>query len=58
MKKIITFSRSIYEALDYCLSKQKKIILMGLGVNDPKGVFNTTTNLYKKHKSGSFEPLF
>ena len=55
MKKIITFSRSIYEALDYCLSKQKKIILMGLGVNDPKGVFNTTTNLYKKHKNKVYD---
>ncbi len=55
MKKIISYGRSIYEALDYCLNKEKKIILMGLGVNDPKGVFNTTTNLFKKYKNKVFD---
>ena len=55
MKRVITFSKSIYEALDFSLSKYKKIILMGLGVNDPKGIFNTTTNLYRKHKNKVYD---
>ena len=29
------------------MKSDKKIILTGLGVNDPKGIFGTTKNLYK-----------
>lgn len=40
---------ALREALDLCLAKDKNVVLMGLGVPDPKGVFGTTLGLQKKH---------
>ena len=47
MKKI-KFHQAINKALEYCLKKDKKMILYGLGVSDPKEIFETTINLQKK----------
>ena len=41
------YSDSIRETLFQLMKKDKKIILMGLGINDPKGIFGTTTGLSK-----------
>ncbi len=41
------YSDSIRETLSQLMKKDKKIILMGLGINDPKGIFGTTTGLSK-----------
>jgi acetoin:2,6-dichlorophenolindophenol oxidoreductase subunit beta len=48
MKKLITYSDAINEALHTCMQLDKKIICMGLGINDPKNIFGTTKNLEKK----------
>lgn len=43
----ITFSESINLALKTSMKKDKNIICYGLGINDPKAIFNTTKNLNK-----------
>ena len=42
------FTSQIFECLEENLQRDPKFMVMGLGVNDPKGVFGTTTNLSKK----------
>ena len=37
------------------LAKYKKSIFFGEGINDPKGIFGTTLNLFKKNKSRVLE---
>ncbi len=55
LKKIKKYSEVIKETLDYNLKKNKKVVLMGLGVDDPKGIFGTTLNLHKKYKNRVFD---
>ena len=49
-KKIrkLEFYKSINEALEISMKKNSKVILLGLGVDDPKGVFGTTDKLIQK----------
>ena len=51
----LLYSQSINEALEAAISKDNKVIVMGLGVDDPKGVFGTTINLKKKFKNNVFD---
>jgi acetoin:2,6-dichlorophenolindophenol oxidoreductase subunit beta len=46
MRKI-KFSEAIRESQLQLMSKDKKIITMGLGINDPMGIFGTTKGLNK-----------
>ena len=46
MRKI-KFFEAIKEGQTQLMLKDKNIIIMGLGVNDPKGIFGTTKNLNK-----------
>jgi pyruvate dehydrogenase E1 component beta subunit len=45
----ITVASIILDTLDEVLKDDSSTLLFGLGVNDPKGVFGTTTDLYKKY---------
>ena len=45
------FALQIHECLNENLQRDPKFIVMGLGVNDPKGVFGTTTDLSNKYGS-------
>jgi pyruvate/2-oxoglutarate/acetoin dehydrogenase E1 component len=47
-QRIITYAEAINEALVQVMTKDKNVIVMGLGVDDPGGVFGTTKNLVKK----------
>lgn len=47
-KRILSYSESINEALNQSMTKDKNVVLLGLGVDDPKGIFGTTLNLKKK----------
>ena len=47
MKNKITFSKAINNALKFSLKKDKNLIVYGLGVTDPKEIFDTTKNLKK-----------
>jgi pyruvate/2-oxoglutarate/acetoin dehydrogenase E1 component len=55
MKREIFYSEAIKEALEISLKKDKSVIILGLGVDDPKGVFGTTLNLHKKFKKNVFD---
>ena len=55
MKRILKYNASIREAMEQSITRDKKIILMGLGIDDPSGVFGTTLNLHKKFKNNVFD---
>ena len=52
MKNKITFKKAINLALSNAMKKDKDVLIMGLGVGDPKNIFNTTSGL--KEKFGSY----
>ena len=45
----LLFTKAINNALDSVLENNKKSICMGLGINDPKRIFSTTSNLVEKY---------
>ena len=47
MTRKLTYSQAINEALEISLKKDRKVIALGLGVDDPKGIFGTTKGLKK-----------
>ena len=49
--KYLTYAEAINEALDLSLKKDPSLLCYGLGVSDPKEIFNTTQNLQKKYSS-------
>ena len=56
-KKKITLAESIKEALVLSMKKDENILLVGLGVDDPKGIFGTTKGIdkiFKKKKVFDF----
>ncbi len=46
--RIIKFHEAINEALFLAMKSNKKVLCFGLGVDDPKRIFNTTKNLKEK----------
>ena len=46
--RILTSSQAINEATIMAMKKDKKVFVIGEGVNDPKEIFGTTKNLKKK----------
>ena len=55
MQKEKFFYEAINQAIELSIKKDKKVILMGLGVDDPKGVFGTTLNLKKKFQKNVYD---
>lgn len=53
--KIIKFSEAINQALEVSIKNNNKVLLLGLGVDDPKGIFGTTINLKKKFPNNVFD---
>lgn len=47
-KRLLTFTQAINEALHQCMEINPEIVIMGLGVTDPKGIFGTTIGLMEK----------
>lgn len=48
MKKIQLYTEAILSATENRLKKDSSVLLIGLGVPDPKGIFGTTIGLQKK----------
>jgi len=48
MNDYLTYTESVNLALIKILENKKKSVCMGLGINDPKRIFNTTANLKEK----------
>ncbi len=49
-RRKISVAEAINEALILSMKKNKNVLLIGLGVDDPKGVFGTTKNIDKLFK--------
>jgi pyruvate dehydrogenase E1 component beta subunit len=47
-KRIITQAEAIREALEQAMAEDERVILIGEGVPDPKGIFGTTAGLQEK----------
>ena len=45
----IRYSDAILEAIDESMKKNSSVVLMGLGITDPKAIFGTTKGLLKKY---------
>lgn len=45
MSRVLSYAAAVREATDYCLATDPRVMLMGLGVPDPVGVFGTTLDL-------------
>lgn len=48
----ISYAEALYETFDQLLSMDKRVFIMGQGVDDPFGMFGATLNLHKKYGSG------
>ena len=48
----LKFSEAIHEAIDFCITADPAVHIMGLGVPDPVGVFGTTAGLQEKYGRG------
>ena len=53
--KIITYSQAINKALVETIKKNRKVIIIGLGVDDPKGIFGTTLGIKEKYPNNVFD---
>ena len=49
MNRSLSYGEAIREALDQSLSDDPDVVVMGLGVPDPKGVFGSTLGLQERH---------
>ena len=47
----LNYAKAINEATDFCLKTDQSVLVIGLGVPDPKGIFGTTTGLQDKYGS-------
>ena len=48
----LKYSEAIHEAIDFCMTADPAVHIMGLGVPDPVGVFGTTAGLQEKYGRG------
>ncbi len=48
-ERMLTGGQAVREALDQAMEKDETVFLMGLGVDDPKGIFGTTAGLAQKY---------
>ena len=46
--RILSYVDAIHEALSLALELDPKVLILGQGVNDPKGMFGVTTGLHEK----------
>jgi acetoin:2,6-dichlorophenolindophenol oxidoreductase subunit beta len=51
MSRVITYGKAINEALRVALRNDRRVLCYGLGVDDPKGVFGTTSGLHEEFGS-------
>jgi acetoin:2,6-dichlorophenolindophenol oxidoreductase subunit beta len=45
----LDYANAIKEATDFCLQNDQSVLVIGLGVPDPKGIFGTTKGLQDKY---------
>jgi len=50
--RVLSYVDALHEALSLALELDPKVLILGQGVNDPKGMFGATTGLHKKFGKG------
>ena len=50
----LSYADAINEAISISMKRDKKLLLIGLGVDDPKGIFGTTKGLKQKFSSSLY----
>lgn len=48
MQRRLTYAESIHEATEQEMARDPSVVVMGLGVDDPKGIYETTLGLVEK----------
>lgn len=48
MKRTLTYAEAIHEATEQEMARDPSVVVMGLGVDDPKGIYGTTLGLMEK----------
>ena len=48
MERTLTYAEAIHEATEQEMARDPSVIVMGLGVYDPKGIYGTTLGLVEK----------
>lgn len=48
MERLITYNQAIREATDQEMELDESVIIMGMGVDDPRGIYGTTLGLVEK----------
>ena len=48
MERTLTYAEAIREATEQEMTRDGSVIVMGLGVDDPKGIYETTLGLAEK----------
>ena len=48
MERTLSYAEAIYEATEQEMTRDPSVIVMGLGVDDPKGIYGTTLGLVEK----------
>ena len=51
MTRSLSYAAALLEGQDICLERYPEVLLMGLGVPDPKGIFGSTLGLQEKYGS-------
>ena len=46
--RVLSYMEALHEALSLALELDPKVLVLGQGINDPKGMFGVTTGLHKK----------
>ena len=46
--RVLSYMEALHEALSLALELDPKVLILGQGVNDPKGMFGVTTGLHEK----------
>lgn len=50
--RVLSYTDALHEALTLALDLDPKVLVLGQGVNDPKGMFGVTTGLHKTFGTG------
>jgi pyruvate/2-oxoglutarate/acetoin dehydrogenase E1 component len=49
MERLLTYAEAIHEAIDQEMTRDASVVVLGLGVDDFKGIYGTTLGLAEKH---------
>jgi pyruvate/2-oxoglutarate/acetoin dehydrogenase E1 component len=49
MERTLTYAEAIHEATEQEMARDPRVIVMGLGVDDPKGIYGTTLGLVEEY---------